>query len=179
MIHRLFFSCHTDTVLVLQHIDLGERLSEIHQLMCCIRMCRGIGTQKTNRLGTSHTDTFMCSEHQFSTALLSFLWELLRFLFSLLFVWKVHDDIEHLIYYHCSSTNIIHNLDTTNSRSMESISPSLNPHFHWSYGVALLFQYHHSVVKSLLHITEMPVSAKHIKLSPVNSAQTLFHSWFT
>lgn len=158
-----WFSVVIQTQCFVQHITWVERLSQTCQHVCCIHMCSDIGTEKTNWLGTSHMDTFTCSQHQFSTALLSFLWELIYFLFSLLFVWNVHDGIEHLIYYHYSSTRIIYNLDTMNSRSMVSV----NPHFHWLYVVALLVQYHYSIVKSLLCVTEMLVSAKHIKLSPV------------
>lgn len=91
------FTAVMQTQCFLQHIPSVERLSQTCQGVCCIHMCSGIGTQKTNWLGTSHMDRFMCSQHQFSTALLSFLWELIYFLFSFLIVWKAHDDIDILL----------------------------------------------------------------------------------
>lgn len=106
-----------------------ERLPEICQLVCCIRMCAGIDAEKTDWLGTSHLAALMCSWLQLSTALLSFLWELLCFVFSLLFVWKVYDDIKHLIYYHYSSANLQFIQMwwiLVCTRSMATINPSLS-----------------------------------------------------
>lgn len=170
----------------LQHIHSGERLPERCQLVCCIHMCAGVDIEKTNRLGTNHLAAFRCLWLQLSAALLSFLWELLCLVFSLLFVWKAYDDIKYLIYYHYSSTNL--QLQTqwilVCTKSMAAINPSLSSQIYWTCDSPASSALSHCCEKSPMCQWDVSV-CKAWKTAPStcyqkeNCVQMLFHTWYT
>jgi len=102
---RLFCSCYADKVLYCSTF-IWRRGCQKDASLCAAFTCALALVQGKPTDWASHIAVFRCSRLQLSAALLSFLWDLLSLVISFLFVWKVYDDIKHLIYYHYSNNNL-------------------------------------------------------------------------
>lgn len=177
MNHRLFYSCHADTVLYAAYHLRGEAVTDMPG--CVLHSHVQWHWYTENQLvGNKSHGYIPVSTASVLHIIIVLLLEINILSVSLLFVWKVHDDIEHLIYYHYSRSNTMYNLDTMNSRSVKSINSFLNPQFSPTIcGSPASSVPSESFEKSPMCHWDAGVS-KAYKTVALKSVQTLFHSQF-